>query len=90
MTSQLTSTLMNLFLTFGYAGILLAMAIESRCIQLPSELIMPLAGFLAFQNKFNLGGAVLAGAVGCVIGSAVAYWIGATGDVRFCCGTFAT
>ncbi len=75
----LSGTLLNLFTTFGYAGIILAMAIESCCIPLPSELVMPLAGFLAYQNKLNLGGSALAGAVGCVVGSTVAYWIGATG-----------
>ncbi|GAC1397117.1 MAG: DedA family protein [Chloroflexota bacterium] len=75
----LSHTLLDLFVTFGYLGIILAMAIESCCIPLPSELIMPLAGFLAYQNRLNLGGAALAGAIGCVIGSAVAYWIGATG-----------
>ncbi len=75
----LTDTLLNLFTTFGYAGIILAMAIESCCIPLPSELIMPLAGFLAYQNRLSLVGAAVAGAVGCVVGSAVAYWIGAKG-----------
>lgn len=79
MTSSLTTHLMDLFTTYGYVGILLAMAIESCCIPLPSELIMPLAGFLAFQGRLNLAGAALAGAVGCVVGSAVAYWIGANG-----------
>jgi membrane protein DedA with SNARE-associated domain len=63
----------------GYGGVIIAMAIESCCIPLPSELIMPLAGFYAFQGRLNLYGAALAGAVGCVIGSAVAYWIGAKG-----------
>jgi len=47
--------------------------------RLHSELIMPLAGFLAFQNRLNLAGDTLAGALGCVAGSMVAYWIGATG-----------
>jgi membrane protein DedA with SNARE-associated domain len=75
----LSDTLLNAFTTFGYVAIILAMAIESCCIPLPSELIMPLAGFLAYQNRLNLGGAALAGAIGCVLGSAVAYWIGATG-----------
>ena len=63
----------------GYGGVIIAMAIESCCIPLPSELIMPLAGFYAFQGRLSLYGAALAGAVGCVIGSAVAYWIGAKG-----------
>jgi membrane protein DedA with SNARE-associated domain len=76
---HLSDTLLNLFLATSYGGIILAMAIESCCIPLPSELIMPLAGYLAYQGHFNLVGATLAGAVGCVIGSAVAYWIGATG-----------
>lgn len=74
----LSDTLLNLFTTFGYLGIILAMSVESCCIPLPSELIMPLAGFLAYQDKLNLAGATVAGAIGCVIGSAVAYWIGAT------------
>src|SRR5947209_3135621 len=88
MSGNLSNTLLNLFTTYGYGGIVVAMAIESCCIPLPSELIMPLAGFLAFQHKFNifgaygsptvqLWGATLAGAAGCVVGSAVAYWIGA-------------
>jgi len=70
---------LTLFTTLGYGGIVIAMAIESCCIPLPSELIMPLAGFLAFQQRFNLWGAALAGAVGCVIGSLLAYGIGARG-----------
>ena len=73
-------SILNLFTSLGYMGIIIAMAIESCCIPLPSELIMPLAGFLVYQHKlFNLWGAGVAGAVGCVVGSAVAYWIGATG-----------
>jgi membrane protein DedA with SNARE-associated domain len=79
MTSSLTTTLLNLFTSYGYLGIFVAMAIESCCIPLPSELIMPLAGFLAFQNRLNLAGDTLAGALGCVAGSMIAYWIGATG-----------
>lgn len=79
MSGNLSNTLLNLFTTYGYLGIFLAMAIESCCIPLPSELIMPLAGFLAFQNRLNLAGDTLAGALGCVAGSIIAYWIGATG-----------
>jgi len=70
---------LTLFTALGYGGIVVAMAIESCCIPLPSELIMPLAGFLAFQHRFNLWGAALAGAIGCVLGSLVAYGIGARG-----------
>ena len=79
MENGLATFVLHLFTGLGYAGIVVAMAIESCCIPLPSELIMPLAGFLAFQQRFNLWSATVAGAVGCVVGSAVAYWIGATG-----------
>src|SRR6202007_2457397 len=63
----------------GYAGIAILMAIESACIPLPSELIMPFAGYLVFQGKFNLFWAATAGAIGCNLGSLVAYEIGAYG-----------
>jgi membrane protein DedA with SNARE-associated domain len=73
------SALLHLFTDLGYAGIIVAMAIQSCCIPLPSEVIMPLAGFLAFQGSLNVWAAGMAGAVGSLIGSVVAYWIGATG-----------
>src|SRR2546423_1265215 len=79
MQNGLANFVLQLFAGLGYGGIVVAMAIESCCIPLPSELIMPLAGYLVFQQRFNLWSATVAGAVGCVVGSAVAYWIGATG-----------
>jgi membrane protein DedA with SNARE-associated domain len=71
----------NLYTTFGYAGILIAMAIESACIPLPSEIIMPLAGFMVAQHQhhFSLLGVSVAGALGCVVGSLIAYAAGASG-----------
>jgi membrane protein DedA with SNARE-associated domain len=60
----------------GYAGIALLMAIESACIPLPSELIMPFAGYLVFEGKLGLFWAATAGAVGCNLGSLIAYEIG--------------
>src|SRR5258706_16427119 len=63
----------------GYGGVVLLMAIESACIPLPSELIMPFAGYLAFQGKFNLLWLATAGALGCNLGSLVAYEIGCYG-----------
>ena len=68
---------------FGYAGIALLMAIESACIPLPSELIMPFAGFLVAKGSMTLFGAGLAGAIGCVVGSLLAYVVGATGGRSF-------
>jgi len=63
----------------GYFGVLVLMAIESACIPLPSEITMPFAGYLASTGEMTLWGVALAGAVGCNIGSTIAYWIGAKG-----------
>ncbi len=60
----------------GYGGVILMMAIESACIPLPSEIIMPFSGYLVSTGRFSLIGVSLAGAVGCVVGSVIAYWIG--------------
>jgi membrane protein DedA with SNARE-associated domain len=62
--------------TLGYPGVALLMGIESACIPLPSELIMPYAGFLVHVGRFNLWLAALAGAIGCNLGSVVAYEVG--------------
>lgn len=66
----------------GYSGIVLLMAIESACIPLPSEVIMPFSGYLVYTGRFNLWAVAVAGAVGCVIGSLVAYWVGLRGGRR--------
>lgn len=65
--------------SMGYGGVVLLMAIESACIPLPSEIIMPFAGFLVFQGKMTLWGVALAGAIGCVVGSIPAYYLGMYG-----------
>ncbi|HYE26525.1 MAG TPA: DedA family protein [Clostridia bacterium] len=63
----------------GYPGIVILMAIESACIPLPSEIIMPFAGFLVTEGRFNLFWAATAGAFGCNVGSVLAYEVGAYG-----------
>jgi membrane protein DedA with SNARE-associated domain len=77
----------------SYAGIAVLMAIESACIPLPSELIMPYAGAATDSQVvatlsaqygvtlpvFNLILAGIAGALGCNLGSEIAYWVGAKG-----------
>ena len=60
----------------GYAGVALLMAIESACIPLPSEIIMPFSGYLVFTGRFDLVAVATAGAIGCNLGSTVAYAIG--------------
>ena len=63
----------------GYLGIVLLMGIESACIPLPSEIIMPFAGYLVSTGRFDLYLAATAGAIGCNLGSIVAYEIGKRG-----------
>ncbi len=65
--------------SFGYSGIVMLMAIESACIPLPSEIIMPFSGFVVSQGKMNIYLVSLAGAFGNLIGSVVAYALGSFG-----------
>ncbi len=67
----------------GYVGVAALMAIESACIPLPSEIIMPFSGYLVSTGKLNLHGVSLAGAFGCAVGSAVAYLAGMLGGRPF-------
>jgi len=63
----------------GYAGVAGLMAVEAACIPLPSEVIMPFAGYLASTGRFSLVLAATAGAVGCNVGSTLANAVGARG-----------
>jgi len=69
----------------GYWGIVIMMGIESACIPLPSEIIMPYGGFLVATQpeRFSLWWMGVAGAAGCVWGSLVAYWAGMYGGRPF-------
>jgi membrane protein DedA with SNARE-associated domain len=80
----------NLISQLGYFGIIIAMGIESACIPLPSEIIMPFSGYLVFAGRFSLWGVSVAGAFGCVVGSAVAYFAGIWGGRPFIlkCGRY--
>jgi membrane protein DedA with SNARE-associated domain len=87
LTTTLTTLIQDLYISTGLLGIVLAMAIESCCIPLPSEIVMPIAGILIASGKLLHGTnqfvslllVALAGAVGCLIGSTAAYGIGYSG-----------
>jgi membrane protein DedA with SNARE-associated domain len=66
----------------GYLGIVGLMAIESACIPLPSEIIMPFSGYLVSTGRFDLLLVATAGAAGCNLGSTVAYAVGHYGGRR--------
>ena len=81
---QLVNFLMNLFQTIGWFGVVVIMVLESANIPIPSEVTMPLAGWMLIQaqglsswHAFLLGG--LWGAVGCTLGSVISYALGAWG-----------
>ena len=66
----------------GYFGVAVLMAVESACVPLPSEIIMPFAGYLVSTGRFDLVWVATAGAIGCNIGSTAAYLVGAYGGRR--------
>src|ERR1700677_445519 len=77
--STLVSFIVEVISAGGYFGVVVLMAIESACIPLPSEVIMPFAGYLVSIGQFSLIGAATAGALGCNLGSTVAYYVAAVG-----------
>jgi membrane protein DedA with SNARE-associated domain len=87
LTDTLTTLITNLYISTGLLGIVFAMALESCLIPLPSEIVMPLAGIMIAGHKILQGVSLpvslvlvgLSGAIGCLIGSIVAYGIGYSG-----------
>jgi membrane protein DedA with SNARE-associated domain len=63
----------------GYPAIAGLIVLNSSGIPIPSEIILPFSGYLVYLGRFNLFLVATAGMVGCNIGSAIAYWIGARG-----------
>ena len=81
---QIVLFLTSVLQTIGWPGVVVIMALESANIPIPSEVTMPLAGWMLVQARgftaleaFLLGG--FFGALGCTIGSAISYWLGAWG-----------
>jgi membrane protein DedA with SNARE-associated domain len=86
--SALSKWIESVITSGGYLSVILLMALESACIPLPSEVIMPFAGALtlgsvAGLHTMNLHLVALSGALGCALGSAIAYFVGASGGREF-------
>ena len=79
----LSGFIVSVISQLGYFGVFVLMAIESACIPLPSEVIMPFSGYLVYTGQFNLWAVGFMGALGCVAGSLVAYWAGMYGGRPF-------
>lgn len=69
--------------SWGYGGVIITMAIESACIPLPSEIIMPFAGYLVSVGRFSLFTVSFWGAIGNLLGSWIAYGVGYYGGKPF-------
>ncbi len=80
---NIVETVSNFVITtieqLGYAGVFVAMLLESAGVPLPSEVIMPFAGYVAWEGRLTLIGVTIAGTLGCLAGSLVLYYIGAYG-----------
>jgi len=77
--TTVSSFIVNIISSFGYPGIVILMALESACIPIPSEIIMPFSGYLIFLERFSLWPVVFWGTIGNLIGSLIAYFIGLYG-----------
>jgi len=83
----LTEFLITYFTLFigkaGYFGILVLMIMESMVFPVPSEAVMPFAGFLLFEHRMSLISIIIFSTLGSIIGSIISYYIGMYGGKRF-------
>lgn len=73
----------NLIEYLDYWGVFVGMTIESACIPLPSEVIMPFAGYVVWEGQMTFSGIVIAGVLGNLLGSWIAYFVGSIGGRPF-------
>ena len=69
--------------SFGYSGVFIAMAIESACIPLPSEIILPFTGYMVYAGRFGFWQATVIATLGNLFGGLVAYYVGMWGGRPF-------
>lgn len=74
------SWIIHFISTFGYFGVFILMTLESACIPIPSEVTMPFSGSLIASGLFNFWILVIIGTLGNLVGSLLAYWLGAWGQ----------
>jgi membrane protein DedA with SNARE-associated domain len=78
---NLSNLAIYLIESLGYWGVFIAMTLESACIPLPSEIIMPFSGYVVYQGTTNMTliGIGIVGALGNLFGSLIAYYVGLIG-----------
>lgn len=72
----MTDWIISIMEQLGYFGIALLMFLDNVFPPIPSEIIMPSAGFTASQGQLLLSGVIIAGSIGSLLAAAVLYWIG--------------
>lgn len=72
---DLINSLLNTLNAMGYPGIFVLMAMESSIIPVPSELVMPPAGYLAHQGQMNIWVVILMGTIGSLVGAYANYFV---------------
>jgi membrane protein DedA with SNARE-associated domain len=79
MSEKIIAVLVGLIVSGGYASVVLLMAIQSACIPIPSEVIMPLAGYALAHTQLDLIILATLASLASNLGSIPAYWVGARG-----------
>jgi membrane protein DedA with SNARE-associated domain len=79
MSEKIFTILVGLIAGGGYFSVVLLMAIQSACIPIPSEVIMPVAGYALAHTQWQLILLATVASIGGNLGSIPAYWIGARG-----------
>ena len=79
MSEKIIAILVAFISAGGYAGVALLMAIQSACIPIPSEVIMPFAGYALAHSQWQLIILATVASLASNLGSIPAYWIGAKG-----------
>lgn len=80
MVEVIGSWIIHFISSLGYFGVFILMTLESACIPIPSEVTMPFSGSLIASGQFNFWILVIVGTMGNLIGSLLAYWLGAWGQ----------
>ena len=80
LTETLLHYITQLISYLGYTGVFILMALESMIAPVPSEMVMPFAGFLIYSGEFTVLGVLLASSLGSIVGSLASYWLGRKGE----------
>ncbi len=79
MLEQFATWVSHIVRDMGYPGVFILIMLESTLVPIPSELVMPAAGFMASQGEFSLPVVLAINSIAALVGSGIGYWIGAVG-----------